>query len=124
MTGGQEKNFSSLGPKLRENRAQQYYGDKSLQICVETINYIEAPYLTSSRFKYSDQGLRIRESSLLKAQDPSSWVATTFSLSHSTTQSAVAFLVNTETKRGRVSFKVLVCIVMFDVRYVLSNLPP
>ena len=35
MTGGQEKNFSTLGPKLRENRAQQYYGDKSLQIRVE-----------------------------------------------------------------------------------------
>ena len=39
MTGGQEKNFSTLGPKLRENRAQQYYGDKSLQIRVETTNY-------------------------------------------------------------------------------------
>ena len=41
MTGGQEKNFSTLGPKLRENRAQQYYGDKSLQIRVETTNYTE-----------------------------------------------------------------------------------
>ena len=40
MTGGQEKNFSTLGPKLRENRARQYYGDKSLQIRVETTNYI------------------------------------------------------------------------------------
>ena len=39
MTGGQEKNFSTLGPKLRENRARQYYGDKSLQIRVETTNY-------------------------------------------------------------------------------------
>ena len=39
MSGGQEKNFSTLGPKLRENRAQQYYGDKSLQIRVELIDY-------------------------------------------------------------------------------------
>ena len=39
MTGGQEKKFSTLGPKLRENRARQYYGDKSLQIRVETTNY-------------------------------------------------------------------------------------
>ena len=39
MTGGQEKNFSTLGPKLRDNRAQQYYGDKSLQIRVGTTNY-------------------------------------------------------------------------------------
>ena len=40
MTGGQEKNFSTLGPKLRENRAQQYYGDKQRQIRVENIDYI------------------------------------------------------------------------------------
>ena len=40
MTGGQEKNFSTLGPKLRDNRAQQYYGDKLLQIRVETTNYL------------------------------------------------------------------------------------
>ena len=40
MTGGQEKNFGTLGPKLRENRARQYYGDKSLQIRVETTNYM------------------------------------------------------------------------------------
>ena len=35
MTGGQEKKFSTLGPKLRENRAQQYYRDKTLQIRVK-----------------------------------------------------------------------------------------
>ena len=40
MTGGQEKNFSTLGPKLRDNRAKQYYGDKTLQIRVETTNYL------------------------------------------------------------------------------------
>ena len=40
MSGGQEKNFSSLGPKLRENRAQQYYGDKQRQIRVENIDYV------------------------------------------------------------------------------------
>ena len=39
MTGGQEKNFSSLGPKLRDNRAQQYYGDKTLQIRVVLSDY-------------------------------------------------------------------------------------
>ena len=39
MTGGQEKNFSTLGPKLRDNRAQQYYGDKTLQIRVEMSDY-------------------------------------------------------------------------------------
>ena len=39
MTGGQEKNFSTLGPKLRENRAQQYHGDKSLQIRVVESDY-------------------------------------------------------------------------------------
>ena len=39
MTGGQEKNFSTLGPKLRENRAQQYYGDKTFQIRVEVSDY-------------------------------------------------------------------------------------
>ena len=39
MSGGQEKNFSTLGPKLRENRAQQYYGDKTLQIRVVVSDY-------------------------------------------------------------------------------------
>ena len=43
MTGGQEKNFSTLGPKLRENRAQQYYGDKQRQIRVENIDYGDFP---------------------------------------------------------------------------------
>ena len=41
MTGGQEKNFSTLGPKLSDNRAQQYYGDKTLQICVEESDYLK-----------------------------------------------------------------------------------
>ena len=40
MTGGQEKNFSSLGPKLRDNRAQQYHGDKTLQIRVVVSDYL------------------------------------------------------------------------------------
>ena len=39
MTGGQEKNFSTLGPKLRDNRAKQYYGDKTLQIRVKVSDY-------------------------------------------------------------------------------------
>ena len=43
MTGGQEKNFSTLGPKLRDNRAQQYYGDKTLQIRVELSDYHVSP---------------------------------------------------------------------------------
>ena len=39
MLGGQEKNFSTLGPKLRGNKAQQYYGDKQRQIRIEMIVY-------------------------------------------------------------------------------------
>ena len=39
MSGGQEKNFSTLGPKLRGNKAQQDYGDKQRQICIEIIDY-------------------------------------------------------------------------------------
>ena len=39
MSGGQEKNFSTLGPKLRGNKAQQDYGDKQRQICIEVIDY-------------------------------------------------------------------------------------
>ena len=39
MSGGQEKNFSTLGPKLRGNKAQQDNGDKQRQICIEVINY-------------------------------------------------------------------------------------
>ena len=39
MSGGQEKNFSTLGPKLRVSKAQQDYGDKQPQICIEVINY-------------------------------------------------------------------------------------
>ena len=40
MSGGQEKNFSTLGPKLRESKAQQYYGDKQRQIRIEIIDYL------------------------------------------------------------------------------------
>ena len=40
MSGGQEKNFSTLGPKLRGNKAQQDYGDKQRQICIEVIDYV------------------------------------------------------------------------------------
>ena len=40
MSGGQEKNFSTLGPKLRGNKAQQYYGDKQRQISIEPIDYV------------------------------------------------------------------------------------
>ena len=39
MSGGQEKNFSTLGPKLRGSKAQQDYGDKQRQICIEPIDY-------------------------------------------------------------------------------------
>ena len=41
MSGGQEKNFSTLGPKLRGNKAQHDYGDKQRQICIEVIDYRE-----------------------------------------------------------------------------------
>ena len=39
MTGGQEKKFSTLGPKLSESRDQQYYGDgdKQHQISIAVI---------------------------------------------------------------------------------------
>ena len=40
MSGGQEKNFSTLGPKLSGSRAQQYYGDKQRQICLEPLDYL------------------------------------------------------------------------------------
>ena len=39
MSGGQEKIFSTLGPKLRGSKALQDHGDKLLQIRVELINY-------------------------------------------------------------------------------------
>ena len=39
MSGGQEKIFSILGPKLSESKAQQYYRDKLLQIRVEVTDY-------------------------------------------------------------------------------------
>ena len=41
MSGGQEKIFSILGSKLSENKAQQYYGDKTLQTRIEVIDYVE-----------------------------------------------------------------------------------
>jgi len=41
MSGGQEKNFSTLGPKLRGSKAQQYYGDKQRQIRTELIDYLK-----------------------------------------------------------------------------------
>ena len=41
MSGGQEKNFSTLGPKLRGNKVQQDYGDKQRQICIELIDYYD-----------------------------------------------------------------------------------
>ena len=40
MSGGQEKNFSTLGPKLSSSKAQQYYGDKQRQISIEPIDYV------------------------------------------------------------------------------------
>ena len=40
MSGGQEKNFSTLGPKLSGSKAQQYYGDKQRQIRIEPIDYV------------------------------------------------------------------------------------
>ena len=39
MSGGQEKIFSILGPKLSDSKAQQYYWDKIIQIRVEQIDY-------------------------------------------------------------------------------------
>ena len=43
MSGGQEKNFSILGPKLSDSKAQQYYGDKTRQICVQLVDYDVTP---------------------------------------------------------------------------------
>ena len=39
MSGVQEKIFSTLGPKLRGNKALQDHGDKLLQIRIELIDY-------------------------------------------------------------------------------------
>ena len=39
MSRSQEKIFSTLGPKLRGSKALQDYGDKLLQIRIETIDY-------------------------------------------------------------------------------------
>ena len=39
MSGGQGKSFIILGSKLRESIAQQYYGDKYVEFCVQTIDY-------------------------------------------------------------------------------------
>ena len=57
MSGGQEKNFSTLGPKLRGSKALQYYGDKQRQICVEMIVYINKPRERENQ-KISGQFLR------------------------------------------------------------------
>ena len=48
MSGGQEKKFSTLGPKLSESKAQQNYGDKTLQTRVQVIDY--SPLRLSLRF--------------------------------------------------------------------------
>ena len=44
MSGGQEKNFSILGPKLSESKAQQNYGDKTLQTRVQEIDYLSSAF--------------------------------------------------------------------------------
>ena len=49
MSGGKEKNFSTLGPKLRVSKAQQDNGDKQHQICIEVINY-DRPLLGRGTF--------------------------------------------------------------------------
>ena len=41
MSGGQEKIFSTLGPKLTGSKALQDHGDKLLQIRIELIDYTE-----------------------------------------------------------------------------------
>ena len=64
MTGGQEKNFSTLGPKLRENRAQQYYGDKQRQICFEVIDYETSSFLPSIMGKTTGITLHLSDSVL------------------------------------------------------------
>ena len=57
MLGGQEKNFSTLGPKLRGNKAQQYYGDKQRQIRIEVIDYlIEDIFVTVLNVSYESRG--------------------------------------------------------------------
>ena len=43
ISRGQEKNFSTLGPKLRESKAQQDSGDKQRQIRIEVIDYVGGP---------------------------------------------------------------------------------
>ena len=44
MSGGQEKIFSILGPKLSESNAHQYYWDKIIQIRVEQTDYLGHQY--------------------------------------------------------------------------------
>ena len=41
MSEGQRKSFIILGSKLSESIDQQDYGDKTLKIGVETIDYIQ-----------------------------------------------------------------------------------
>ena len=45
MSGGQEKSFIILGPKLSGSKAQQYYGDKQRQIRIEPIDYIKSSWV-------------------------------------------------------------------------------
>ena len=58
MSGGQEKNFSTLGPKLRGNKAQQDYGDKQRQICIEIIDYLGCDFIAQYK-KYFYQRINI-----------------------------------------------------------------
>ena len=55
MSGGQEKNFSILGPKLSDSKAQQYYGDKTRQICVQLVDYL-GQFPTVFEFYVSNRG--------------------------------------------------------------------
>ena len=57
MSGGQEKNFSTLGPKLRGNKAQQDYGDKQRQICIEVIDYCRVLKKRSNQFASNSYNL-------------------------------------------------------------------
>ena len=59
MSGGQEKNFSTLGPKLSDSKALQYYGDKLLQICVQPVDYLCLSVFSYSRRQESVKEFRI-----------------------------------------------------------------
>ena len=64
--------------------------ENNVEVVLISIIYLISAILILS----ASEGYRSLETSWLRAQDPSSWVATTFSLSHSTTQSEL-------TRRGR-----------------------